>query len=108
MEPLVPLQPGADLWMPVRGVVVDDQMQLRSGRGLAVDLVEETDEFLMPMTRHALADHLALQHVKRGEQRRRAVALVVMGHRPATALLHRQSRLGAVRAPAGYSGCCPK
>ena len=78
MEPLVPLQPGADLGMLVRRVVVDDQMQLHSGRGLAVDLVEEADEFLMPMARHALADDLALQHVERGEQCRCAVALVVV------------------------------
>jgi hypothetical protein len=40
------------------------------------DLVEEADEFLMPVTGHALADDPALQHVERGEQRRGAVALV--------------------------------
>ena len=38
--------------MLVRGVVVDDQVQFPPGRGLAVDLVEEADEFLMPMARH--------------------------------------------------------
>jgi hypothetical protein len=36
------------------------QMQLSPGRGLAVDLVKEADEFLMPVARHALADDLAL------------------------------------------------
>ena len=49
MEPRMPFEPGADLGMLVRGVVVDDQVQLPLGRGLAVDLVEEADEFLMPM-----------------------------------------------------------
>ena len=53
-------------------------MQFPPGRGLAVDLVEEADEFLMPMARHALADDLAVEHVERGEQRRCAVPLVVM------------------------------
>src|SRR5580704_11062019 len=78
MEALVPFEPGADLGVLVRRIVVDDQVQLRSGRGLAVDLIEEADEFLMPMARHALADDPALQHVERGEQRRRTVTLVVM------------------------------
>src|SRR5712691_6316674 len=96
VEPLVPLQPGLDLGMLVRGVVVDDQVEFPAGRGLAIDLVEETDEFLMPMAGHALADDAALQHVERGEQRRRAVALIVVRHRPAAALLHRQPWLGAV------------
>ena len=50
----------------------------------------------MPMARHALADDPALQHVERGEQCRRAVALVIMGHRPAAAALHRQPWLRAV------------
>ena len=50
----------------------------------------------MSVAAHALADDPALQHVERGEQRRRAVALVVVRHRPAAAALHRQSGLGAV------------
>ena len=82
--------------MLVRRIIVDDQMQLPPGWGLAIDLVEKADEFLMPVARHALADDPALQHVERGEQGRRAVPLVVVRHRPAAALLHRQARLGAV------------
>ena len=84
------------LGMLVGGVVVDDHVDRLAGRDLALDLVEKADELLMPVALHALADDLALQHVERGEQRRRAVALVVVGHRPAAALLHRQARLGAV------------
>jgi hypothetical protein len=45
----------------------------------------------------ALADHLAGEHVERGEQRGGAVALVVVSHRAGAALLHRQRRLGAVQ-----------
>src|ERR1700693_1517578 len=96
MEPRMSLEPGADPGMLVRRVVVDDQMELPHGRGLPVNLVEKTDEFLMPMTGHALSDNLALQHVERSEQGRRAVALIIMGHRPATTALHRQLRLGTV------------
>jgi len=59
-------------------------------------LLEEADEFLMPVAAHALADDLAVEHVERGEQGCRAVALIVMGHRAAAAAFHRQPRLGAV------------
>ena len=82
--------------MLMRGVIVDDQMHLALGRGFAVDLVEKADELLMPVAAHALADNLAVEHVERGEQGCRAVALIVMGHRAAAAALHRQPRLGAV------------
>jgi hypothetical protein len=64
--------------MIVRGVVVDDQMQFPQCRGLAVDLVEEADEFLMPMARHALPNDPALQHIERGKERRRTVSLVFL------------------------------
>src|SRR6266478_5289027 len=93
MEPWMPFKPGADFGMLVRRVVVDDQMQLPVGRGLAIDFVEKADELLMPMALHALADDLAFQHVECSEQRRRAVALIVMCHRPASTALHRQPGL---------------
>ena len=54
-------------------------MQGEVGRERTVETPQELQEFLMSMTPVALADDLAGQHVQRGEQRRRAVALVVMG-----------------------------
>ena len=50
----------------------------------------------MPVPRRALADDHAGQHVQRGEQGGGAVALVVVGHRLAPPLDHRQRCLGAV------------
>jgi hypothetical protein len=44
----------------------------------------------------ALADDLGIEHVERGEQRGRAIALVVVRHGGRTALLERQSRLRAI------------
>src|SRR5262245_8165278 len=62
VEPGMPFEPGPHLRMLMRRIVVDDQVQLSAGRGFAVDLVEEADEFLMPVARHALADDPALQY----------------------------------------------
>src|ERR1700756_3203793 len=50
----------------------------------------------MPMTLHVAADDGAIENVERGEQCGRAVALVVVGHRPSPPRFHRQSRLSAV------------
>ena len=96
LKALVPPEPGTDLGMLVRGVIVDNQMHCPLGWGLAVDLVEEADELLMPVAAHALTDDLAVEHVERGEQGGCPVPLIVVGHRAATAALHWQPRLGAV------------
>ena len=45
---------------------------------------------------HAASDHGSVEDVERGEESGRAVALVVMGHRPAFSGLERQARLRAV------------
>ena len=65
-------------------------------RHLRLDGVEEADELLVAMALHVAADDGAVEDVEGGEQRRGAVALVVVGHRPGAARLHRQTRLGAV------------
>ena len=67
-----------------------------SGRHLRLDGVEEADELLVPMSLHAAADNLAFEDIESGEQRRCAMALVIMGHRAGAALLHRQAGLRAV------------
>ena len=49
----------------VSGVIVHDQVDLNAGPlgDLGVDLVEEREEFLMPMAAMTMADHLAGRHV---------------------------------------------
>ena len=46
--------------------------------------------------RHFVADDGAVEHIEGGEQRRCAMAFVVVGHRPDAARLHRQAGLHAV------------
>jgi len=88
--------PGFDPRVFVGCVIVHDKMQIEMGRRLGVDLVEETNEFLVSMTRHAVADHFAIEHAQRGKQCGRAVALVVVRHCPAAPLLDWQSWLGTI------------
>lgn len=49
----------------------------------------------MAMPLHVATNHRAVEHIERGEQRRRAVSLVVVRHGPG-AFLQRQSGLCAV------------
>ena len=50
----------------------------------------------MAMAGHVAADDGSVQDVQRGEERRRAVSLVVVGHRAGAALLQGQPRLRPV------------
>ena len=92
----MPGQPTLHCLGLVGGVVVEDQVQVEVGRGLLVDQPQEADELGGAMAEHALADHRARLHVEGCEQRRRAMALVVVRHGRAPTALHRQPRLGAV------------
>ena len=69
-------EPSADVGMLMGGVVVDDGVDRLSDGNLFLDDIEETNELLMAMALHVAADHRAVEDVHRGEQRRRAVALI--------------------------------
>jgi hypothetical protein len=100
-------EPFENLGLFVGGVIVDDGVDDFSGRNSALDGIEEADELLVAMPSHAAPDHGSIEEVERGEQRGRAVALVVMGHRPAFSGLERQARLRAVeRLDLAHMGTC--
>jgi hypothetical protein len=96
MEAWMPPHPPAHGWMLVSGVMVQDQMQIESGRRLRIDLLEEPDECLVSMARQAGTDDRAIEQAQGREQGRRAVAFVVVGHRATAAFLHREARLGTI------------
>ena len=77
--------------MLVGGVVVEDDMDDLADRDRGLNGIEEADEILMPVALHVAADDGAVEHIEGGTQRRCAMAFVVVGHRPGTALLHRQA-----------------
>ena len=89
--------PFKNLGVLVSGIVVDDHMHRLFLGHLGINDVEEADELLMAMALHTLADDLAFQHIKRCEQGRDAMTLVVVCDGAGTSLLHRQPRLGAVQ-----------
>ena len=71
-------EPLNDLGMFVGGIVVGDGMDDLSGRDGALDGIEELDEFLMGVGLHTAAEDGSVEDVEGGEQRGRAVALVIM------------------------------
>src|SRR6478672_281139 len=73
-------------------------MQIEIRQGFLVDALEEPQEFPLPVSGHAFADDRAVKHIQGCEQRGCAMALVVVGHRTGTPLLHRQARLGTIES----------
>ncbi len=84
------VQPCLDLGRLVGGVVVKDHVDVAWFEDSAVDAAKECQELLGPVPGHAVADDHARLHIKRGEQRGRAVALVVVGHGGGPAFLEWQ------------------
>lgn len=70
--------PGPDVGVLVRGIVVRDHVHVQPGGHRPVDGPQEPEVLVMPVPVHAFADHASDGHVERGEQRGRAVALVVV------------------------------
>ena len=83
--------------MFVGAVIVDHEMEIHADRRAGIDDIEKPDKLLVPVAGHAIADHVAVEHAQGREQRGGAVALVIMRHGPAAALLDRQPRLCAIQ-----------
>lgn len=79
--------------MLVCRVVVDDQVGVKIVGYSGLDVAQERQKLLVPMAWLALRDDRTVDHIEHGEQRRRAVADVIVST-PST--YHR---------PIGNSGC---
>ena len=90
-------EPAADQFGLVARRVVHDDVHVEISGHVALDFVEELAELLGAVARHAFADDRPRFHVERGEQRRRAVAFVVVGAPLDLTRPHGQQRLGAVQ-----------
>jgi transposase len=83
-------QPRLDFGRLVGRIVVEHQMHVARLEDGAVDAAQECQELLRPVSRHAFSDDHTRLHIERCEQRRGAVALVIVGHRSGAPLLERQ------------------
>ena len=86
-------QPARNPLVFVGAVVVNDEMDIQFLVCLLIDLVEELEEFLMPVARQALGDNVAIQHVQRTEQRGGPVTLVIVRQGPCASRKHGEARL---------------
>ena len=99
MKTRIPFRPRRRLGMLVRDVVVANQMHLFVVGNLRLDSLQKLEPFLppeLPVTRITYADNRSIEYVQRREQRRRAVAFVVVRHRAAASTFERQTRLRAI------------
>ena len=91
------VDPFDDFRVLVSSIVVDNDMDGLFLWHPGIDGIEEANELLMAMALHALAKDLPLKDIDSRKQGREAMPLVIVGHGAGAAVLHRQSRLGAVQ-----------
>src|SRR5436305_6239638 len=84
--------------MFVGGIVVRNQMNGFVLGSLPIDEFQEFDPLLVTMLWHAGPDHRSVQRIQGRKQGSRPVALVVMSHCAAAALLQRQSGLRPIKS----------
>jgi len=72
--------------------IVEHSVDQLAGRDVAL----EAQKFLVPVALDALTDRHPIEQVERRKQSGRAMANIIVGHRPGAPALHRQARLGAV------------
>ena len=77
----------------VRAVVVQDEMHVQVGWHFRIDAIQELAKLGRAMSAMQFADDFASRHIQCGKQRRRAVALVVVGAPLGLTGPHRQDRL---------------
>jgi site-specific DNA recombinase len=90
-------KPGLHVGVGMSAVVVQYQVQFEILRVLAIQLAQEPQELLVPVLEMNLAEDCAFEQVDGREQCRGPVALVVVSHGAAAALLERQARLCAIQ-----------
>ena len=67
LEAWMPTEPGPDARMLVGAVIIHDEVELQVGRCLAIDFLEESNELLVSMTRHAVPYDFAIEHTECGK-----------------------------------------
>jgi len=89
-------QPSLDPRVLVSTLVVHDHVDVQVSRDVGFDAAQESQEFLMSVTRLALSEHYAVEYIEGRKQHRGAVALVVVSNALDIAKTQRQHRLRAL------------
>lgn len=97
VKPRMPGEPVLDQRGLVRAVVVHDQMHVEHCRRVGIDSAQELQQLAAAVAPMRLADDLSGRNVERREQRRRAVAFIVVGAPLGDARRQRQDGLRAVQ-----------
>src|SRR3954469_9208779 len=95
VEARVLLEPGPHLRVFVRGVVVENQMDVQHRIYFAVDLLEKGEPFLMAMLLLGCGDDFAAEVVERGKEGSGSVPVVVVRAGSNVACAQGQARLAA-------------
>lgn len=95
MEALVLFEPGLHFRMFVRGVVVDDQVQLKVPGRFPIDFLVQP--LLMPVLALDRTDQPPLKVIERSEEGYGAVANIIVRMRADMADAQKQSRLGTLQ-----------
>ena len=82
--------------MFVSGVVVADDVNIKLGRDLALDLAQEGQPLLMAVTRGGMSKNLAREIVEGGKQGDRSVTVVIVSLGADMTLTQRQTGLTAL------------
>jgi hypothetical protein len=94
----MPLQPCLHALVFMRGVIVDNEVNIQFTGRLRVNRVEELDPLLMTMSLHAPRNDFAMSKFDGRKERCRPVAFVVVRKRSAASLVHRQTLLRAIKS----------
>ena len=94
-ETRVAIEPGANVWMLVSGIVVENDVDYLPESNLRLDSVQKSNEILMTTALHVSADDRTVEDVAANSVVG-AVSLVIMCHGPEPTLLQRQARLGTI------------
>jgi len=92
------LKPALHVGVLAGGVVIADPMDLQIGENGLIEEAEKLEPFLMAVPLLAQTVHLPVSGIQGSEQRRRAIAPVIMRHGLAGTGFERQARLRTVEA----------
>ena len=98
MKAPMTFKPGDDLGMFVSSVVVADDVNIKFSGHLSVDLAQEGQPLLMPMTRGGMSKDFAREIVEGGKQSDRSVTVVIVSLGANMTLTQGQTGLTALKS----------